>query len=43
MEKMRYELYKDGESTHSEMFVRHAEQLCAPECHIIYTVPVSRR
>jgi hypothetical protein len=41
MEKMRYELHKDGESTHSEMFVRHAEQLCAPECHIIYTVPVS--
>lgn len=41
IEKMHYELNKEGDSTHSELFVQHAEQLRAPECHIIYTVPVS--
>jgi hypothetical protein len=41
MEKMHYELHEDGHSTHSELFVQHAEQLRAPQCHIIYTVPVS--
>ncbi len=41
MEKMHYEPNEDGHSTHSELFIHHAEQLCAPQCHIIYTVPVS--
>ena len=41
IEKMHYELNKDGHSSHSQLFVQHAEQLCAPACHIIYTVPVS--
>lgn len=41
IEKMHYELNKEGHSTHSELFVQHAEQLRSPECHIIYTVPVS--
>ncbi len=41
IEKMHYEQFTDGHSTYSELFVQHAEQLCAPECHIIYTVPVS--
>ncbi len=41
MEKMHYELNADGVSTHTDLFVRHAEQLRAPQCHIIYTVPVS--
>ncbi len=41
MEKMPYVSNEDGSSTHSELFVHHAEQLCAPQCHIIYTVPVS--
>lgn len=41
MEKMHYELNKEGISTHTDLFVRHAEQLRAPQCHIIYTVPVS--
>lgn len=40
LEKMFYDL-KNGESTHSILFVQHAEQLKAPECHIIYTVPIS--
>jgi hypothetical protein len=41
MEKMHYELNSDGVSTHTDIFVRHAEQLRAPQCHIIYTVPVA--
>ena len=41
LEKMHYELNGEGQSTHNELFVRHAEQLRSPECHIIYTVPVS--
>ena len=41
MEKMHYELNSDGVSTHTDLFIRHAEQLRAPQCHIIYTVPVS--
>ncbi len=41
IEKMHYELNKDGHSTHNELFIQHAEQLRSPQCHIIYTVPVS--
>ncbi len=41
MEKMHYELNKEGVSTHTDLFIRHAEQLRAPQCHIIYTVPIS--
>lgn len=41
MEKMHYELNDEGVSTHTDLFIRHAEQLRAPQCHIIYTVPVS--
>ncbi|MCI5208343.1 MAG: hypothetical protein D3910_06015, partial [Candidatus Electrothrix sp. ATG2] len=41
MEKMHYELNEEGVSTHTDLFIRHAEQLRAPQCHIIYTVPVS--
>ncbi|CAA6804817.1 MAG: Unknown protein [uncultured Thiotrichaceae bacterium] len=41
LEKMHYELNEEGQSSHSELFVRHAEQLRSPACHIIYTVPVS--
>lgn len=41
IEKMHYELNNEGHSTHNELFVQHAEQLRSPECHIIYTVPVS--
>ena len=41
IEKMHYELSEEGHSTHSQLFVQHAEQLRAPECHIIYTVPIS--
>jgi DNA polymerase III delta prime subunit len=41
MEKMHYELNPEGISSHTELFIRHAEQLRSPECHIIYTVPIS--
>ena len=41
IEKMHYEVNEEGHSTHNELFVQHAEQLRSPECHIIYTVPVS--
>ncbi len=41
MEKMHYELNDEGVSSHTDLFIRHAEQLRAPQCHIIYTVPVS--
>ncbi|MCI5151371.1 MAG: hypothetical protein D3916_18660, partial [Candidatus Electrothrix sp. MAN1_4] len=41
MEKMHYELNSEGVSTHTDLFIRHAEQLRAPQCHTVYTVPVS--
>jgi hypothetical protein len=47
LEKMFYEPLRDGggnptgESTHSLLFVKHAEQLTVPHCHLIYTVPIS--
>ncbi|MCK5889978.1 MAG: hypothetical protein KAG19_08545 [Methylococcales bacterium] len=40
LEKMHYDTNPEGQSTYSELFVRHAEQLRSPECHIIYTVPI---
>ena len=41
LEKMHYRELPDGQSTHSKLFVEHAEQLKAPHCHIVYTVPIS--
>lgn len=41
LEKMHYKIHPDGQSSHSELFVQHAEQLKAPHCHILYTVPIS--
>jgi len=42
LEKMHYNLLgEDKTSTHANLFLHHAEQLKAPECHIIYTVPMS--
>lgn len=41
LEKMSYKANNDGHSNYSDLFVNHAEQLKAPECHIIYTVPIS--
>jgi len=41
IEKMQYTLNKEGFSSHSELFVKNAERLRAPNCHIIYTVPIS--
>jgi hypothetical protein len=41
LEKMHYRELQDGQSTHAALFVHHAEQLKAPACSIIYTVPIS--
>jgi hypothetical protein len=41
LEKMHYRLLSDGYSTHAHLFVLHAEQLKAPRCHIVYTMPIS--
>lgn len=40
LEKMQL-LERESEPSHSFLFVRHAEQLKAPRCHLVYTVPVS--
>jgi len=41
LEKMHYDLLDDKKSTHEHLFVVHAEQLKAPRCHIVYTMPIS--
>jgi len=41
MEKMHYRELPGGQSSHSVLFVEHAEQLKAPNCSLIYTVPIS--
>lgn len=41
LEKMHYEVLPDNKSTHSALFVDHAEQLKALGCHVVYTVPIS--
>lgn len=41
LEKAVYKENKDGFSNFHELFIHHAEQLKTPECHIIYTVPLS--
>ncbi len=40
MEIMAFDM-RDGKSTHEILFVQNAEQLSAPHCHLIYTVPIS--
>ncbi|MFA6921853.1 MAG: ATP-binding protein [Gallionella sp.] len=41
LEKMHYRLLEDNISSHAHLFVLHAEQLKAPQCHIVYTMPIS--
>jgi hypothetical protein len=41
LEKMHYRPVQDNETSYSNLFIRHAEQLNAPESHIIYTVPIA--
>ena len=43
LEKMHYRALPDGQSSHSALFVQHAEQLRTPRCHLVYTVPVCGR
>lgn len=39
LEKMHYR-EEDGTSNQSVLFIRHAEQLKSPQCHIVYTLPI---
>ncbi len=41
LEKMRHRILKDNESSYSDFFITHAEQLTAPDCHIVYTMPIA--
>jgi energy-coupling factor transporter ATP-binding protein EcfA2 len=41
LEKMHYRQLLDNETSYSNLFIRHSEQLNSPESHIIYTVPIS--
>ncbi len=41
LEKMYYRLLANDETSYSNLFIRHAEQLNAPQSHIIYTVPIA--
>ncbi len=41
LEKMHYRILDDKQSSHAHLFVVHAEQLKAPCCHIVYTMPIS--
>ncbi|MDI9336643.1 MAG: hypothetical protein QM520_06415 [Gammaproteobacteria bacterium] len=41
LEKMHYRILPDKQSSHAHLFVVHAEQLKAPHCHIVYTLPIS--
>jgi len=40
LEKMPFKM-RDGRSNHDLLFVENAERLKVPECHLIYTVPIS--
>lgn len=40
LEKIHYHT-KGNTNSHADLFVNHADQLKAPQCHIIYTLPIS--
>lgn len=41
LEKMHYRLLEDKHSSHAHLFVLNARHLKAPQCHIVYTKPIS--
>lgn len=41
LEKMHYRLLEDNNSSHAHLFVLNARHLKAPQCHIVYTMPIS--
>jgi hypothetical protein len=41
LEKMHYRILPNNETSYSNLFIRHSEQLNSPETHIIYTVPIA--
>ena len=40
LEKMVFHRFENGHTSYEDLFVHHADQLKAPECHVIYTVPI---
>jgi hypothetical protein len=41
LEKMHYRILDNKDSNHTDLFIRHAEQLKSPQAHIVYTVPIA--
>lgn len=41
LEKIIYRNYEDGNNSHTDLFIKHADQLKALRCHVIYTMPIS--
>jgi len=41
LEKIHFRELSQGNNSHTDIFVHHAEQLKAPCCHIVYTTPIS--
>ena len=42
LEKIHYRTIHSSQSdSHKELFIKHAEQLLALHCHVIYTIPIS--
>jgi hypothetical protein len=41
LEKMRHRNLNDHETSYSDLFINHAEQLNALNCHVVYTVPIA--
>lgn len=42
LEKIHYRtLHSNQSDSHKELFIQHAEQLLALQCHVVYTIPIS--
>ena len=41
LDRLIYRDLGDRRTTHTALYVEHGEQLCALDCHTIYTVPIS--
>lgn len=41
LEKVIYRELEGGRSSHEVLFIEHGDQLKAPRCHVVYTVPLS--
>lgn len=41
LDRITYKDLGDGRTSHDALFIEHGDQLCALNCHTIYTVPIS--